>query len=312
MRSTSTVRQQELLRPVPDTRAEPIDAAPRWEIGIDRKRVGVYVTLALIAGVAIGYAISRYALKTERATAPVRAESELPARASAVESPANEFHRVTRVLRADTIEVEGVGPVRMIGIETPDGKLPVEIYGVHGQQALGFVQRSLTGQDVRLEFDSPEAVRDKDEAGLTPAYVFTRDGIMFNGELVRLGHAFVRAENAVRFADDLRGLERDAMRAMRGVWGMDPASVKTSEQGEKARKLTPLLPSDLGPSIPGSLGSASAPEQLVFVSASDRMYHKSGCEYLGKKNRVVPISLARSEGYTGCGRCFASTLLKAP
>jgi hypothetical protein len=42
------------------------------------------------------------------------------------------------------------------------------------------------------------------------------------------------------------------------------------------------------------------------------MYHKSGCEYLGKKKQALPLSQARSGGYLACGRCYPSTTLKAP
>ena len=44
------------------------------------------------------------------------------------DSTNSEFHAVSRIIRADIIEVESVGPVQMIGIETPDGKTPAEIY----------------------------------------------------------------------------------------------------------------------------------------------------------------------------------------
>ena len=78
------------------------------------------------------------------------------------------------------------------------------------------------------------------------------------------------------------------------------------------------MPSEIGPNLPALSGSsgASSPatpsEAMVMTSSSDRMYHKSGCEYLGKRKQALPLSQARSSGYTACGRCYPSTTLKAP
>src|SRR5947209_5493246 len=109
------------------------DEAPRWNIGVDRRHVAVYVVVALVAGFALGFMLARGILRKE--TPPVvqttTAATALtpPARpAPPVETPPTDFRKVTRLLRADTLEVEGIGPVRLIGVETPDGKSPKEIY----------------------------------------------------------------------------------------------------------------------------------------------------------------------------------------
>src|SRR5437763_252326 len=86
-------------------------------------------------------------------------DSRKPGVAIAVQTPPSDFHKVTRLLRADTLDIEGIGPVRMIGIETPDGKSPKEIYGKFGQSAMSFVERAALKQDVRLEFDPANAAR---------------------------------------------------------------------------------------------------------------------------------------------------------
>jgi endonuclease YncB( thermonuclease family) len=221
-------------------------------------------------------------------------------------------------VRADTIEVEDIGPVRMIGIETPDGKSPKEIYGVHGQRAMSFVEKALLGQEVRLESDT---ARDKDDAGELLAYVYTRDGALINGEMVKQGLALVRPE-PFKLANDFRGYEREAMQSMRGVWGSSSSPSTASASSpvtpppapeEKPKKLAPLPPSALGANIPAiSVPSGIPGEQMVWVSAGDKMYHKSGCDFLDKKKHTVGLSQAKSEGYTACSRCYASTVLKAP
>lgn len=296
---------------------------PRWNIGIDRQHVAAYVGLALIAGFAAGLIASRYMTRKETAAPPLVSEARPASRQPAADATTGEFHSVNRIVRADAIEVEGVGPVRLIGIETPDGKTPKEIYGVHGQRAVSFVEKMLLGQDVRLEFDAGTG-SNKDDSGNTLAYVYTRDGTLVNGEMVKQGYAFVRGTEQFRLASDFRGFERDAMQAMRGVWGSSsssatPASTPSTAPppspvaDDKQRKLSPLAPSAFGANIPALSGSPTMPlEPTVWVSPGDKMYHKSGCEFLDKKKRTVPLSQAKTEGFSACSRCFASTVLKAP
>lgn len=299
----------------------------RWKIGVDREHVIVYVAVALIAGFAGGFITSRMFTRRDNA-AQLSSATQSPLRAASTASPTSEFHRVNRIVRADTIEVEEIGPVRLIGIETPDGKAPKEIYAAHGQSALNYAEKWLLNQQIRLDYDSANAVSDnKDDKGQTLAYVYTRDGTLINGEMVKQGLAFVRPEQ-FRLGNDFRALEREAVQSMRGVWGpsnsastlassssptspSSPSGPGTPGLEDKSRKLTPLLPSTIGPNIP-SLSGTGPSEPMVFISGGDRMYHKAGCEFLDKKKHPVPLSQARSEGYTSCSRCYASTVLKAP
>lgn len=297
---------------------------PRWSIGIDRRHVATYVGLALLLGFAAGFIVSRYIPRRDTTELPLRTETRTPTPEAAAEATPGEFHRVSRLLRADVIEVEGVGPVRLLGIETPDGKSPKEIYGEHGQRAISFIEKLLLGQEVRLEFDTESGIN-KDEEGQTLAYVYTRDGALVNGEMVKQGFAFVRSTEQFGLSDQLRGFERDAMQAMRGVWGSSssssssaslastPTSTPPPLDDDKQRRLSPLAPSAFGANIPALSGTPSSQtEPSVWVSPGDKMYHKSGCEFLEKRKRTVPMSQAKGEGFTACSRCYASTVLKAP
>jgi len=299
---------------------------PRWNIGIDRRHVVSYVALALIAGFAGGFLAAR-SMSPKTTTPPaVLSESRAPRQTPAAEAVSGEFHRVSRIVRADAIEVDGVGPVRLIGVETPDGKSPKEIYAVHGQRALSFVEKMLLGQDVKLEVDPSLGPGNKDESGRTLAYVYTRDGTLVNGEMVKQGLAFVRKNEQFRLAEELRGYERDAMLAMRGLWGSSSSSSSTAvattppststapaSGDDKPKKLSPLAPSAFGVNIPALSGSPNtAAEAGVWVSTADKLYHKPGCDLMDKKKRSLPLSQAKSEGFTACSRCYASTVLKAP
>lgn len=291
------------------------EAPRRWSIGVDPRRVAVYVGLALIAGFAGGFLAAKSTTRKEAASQALSRDNRSAAQRAASENPQMEYHRVSRIVRGDTIEVENVGTVRMIGIETPDGKSPEQIYGVHGQRALAFVEKALLGQDVRLDYD------DTSNRG-SSAYVYMRDGRLINSEMIRQGLALVRSAEQFSLAGEFRGYEREAMQSMRGLWGSSstgPSAAAQSAtaskplQDDKSRKLAPMLPSALGENIPAlSTPSSASNEQSVWVSPADRMYHKSMCDFLNKKKHALGLSQARSEGYTACSRCYASTVMKAP
>lgn len=309
------------LKPKP---YEQVDA-PRWEIGVDRRHVAVYVAVALVAGFAIGFMVARGIVHKE--TTPVLptppANAMTPARPlPSVAAATTDYHKVTRLLRADTLEVDGIGPVRLIGIETPDGKAPKEIYSKFGQNALSFVEKAALNQDVRLEFDPANTVRNnKDESGQTLAYVYTRDGTLLNSELLREGLAFVRTLDECKLSNDFRAMERDAMQGLRGVWGSGSgastaasAASPSAAGNDKPGKVAPLAPSAIGPNIPAISGtsSPSTAEAMVLVSATDKLYHKAGCELLDGKKQTLALSQARSQGYHPCSRCYPSTSMRAP
>ena len=310
----------------------PSDLQPRWNIGVNRQHVAIYVAVALIAGFAIGFIAARSMLRNKEEL-PLSglnsAQANPPTRPAVATTPAIEFHKVTRILRGDTVEVETVGPVRMIGIESLDGKPPRETYAKVGQDALNFTEKSLLNQDVRLEFDPANAARShKDESGQTLAYVYTRDGTLINSEMLRQGLAFVRAE-VFQMGSEFRTHESDAMKSMRGVWGAtSPTAVPyvppstasvtpdpTSPTG-KPSKLAPLPPSAYGPNIPAVTGTTPTPtsptEPMVLVSPDDKLYHKAGCELLGKRKTTMALSQVRAKGYTACSRCYPATVMKAP
>lgn len=298
-------------------KSEPAPA--RWNVGVDRRRAAAYVVLALAAGFALGFGAARYLTRTQP-TGPLVSESPPAIRQAAADGLTGEVHRVTRVVRGDTVEVDGVGLVRLIGIETPDGKSPSEIYGAHGERAVKYVEKALLGQEVRLEYDAMVS-RTKDSAP-TLAYVYTRDGTLINGEMVRQGLAFLQSGEQFRLANDFRAFEREAMQAMRGVWGSSssestaasasPAATPSPATNDKPR-VAPLPPSAFGANIPALSGSTnSSAEQSVWVSTGDKLYHKAGCQFLDKKKHLLSLPQAKTEGYTACSRCYASTVLKAP
>jgi micrococcal nuclease len=121
--------------------------------------------------------------------------------------------RVTRITDGDTIRLEGLGPVRLIGVDTP------EVYGgaeCFGSAASAFAKRLLPlGTRVRYRL----GVDDRDRYGRALAYVWLPDGRMLNRVLVVRGYAqpLTIAPN-VEFADEFRAAARAARTAGIGLW----------------------------------------------------------------------------------------------
>src|ERR1044071_2528395 len=86
------------------------DVAPRWSIGVDKRHVAVYVAVALVPGFSIAFIVARsIAHKEAGPTIPANAAVAPPRQPQPQpEISSNEFRLVKRILRADTLEIEGV------------------------------------------------------------------------------------------------------------------------------------------------------------------------------------------------------------
>jgi micrococcal nuclease len=125
---------------------------------------------------------------------------------------------VIRVVDGDTAHVRYRGrdvAVRFIGVDTPETVAPGQPVECYGPEASAFTTRRLSGRRVRLEFDVDRI----DPYGRTLAYVWTRDGSMFNELLVRRGYATVATYPPdTRYVSRFEAAEREAKAADRGLW----------------------------------------------------------------------------------------------
>jgi micrococcal nuclease len=121
--------------------------------------------------------------------------------------------RVTKVTDGDTIRLGELGPVRLIGIDTP------EVYGgeeCFGREASEFAKRLLPlGTRVRYRV----GVDERDPYGRLLAYVWLADGRMLNRVMVERGYAQpLTIPPNVEFADVFRRAARAARQAGAGLW----------------------------------------------------------------------------------------------
>ena len=144
---------------------------------------------------------------------------------------------VTKVINGETIEVDGVGKVRLLGIDAgdpavrfgpsgparpprsgPDRPPPPLVtgsIGVKPESASGdALKRLVLGKRVRLEYDE---AADKDR-GTRRAYVFLEDDTLVNAEMLRAGHARVDTSRPFSSLDQFKELEAEARADFRGLW----------------------------------------------------------------------------------------------
>ena len=120
---------------------------------------------------------------------------------------------VTRNTDGDTLWLTHIGKTRLVGIDTP------EVYGEQecfGRQASAFTERVLPpGTHVRYRL----GVDPQDRYGRTLAYIYLRDGRMFNELLVERGYATpLTIPPNVDYADRFVKAARKAREANRGLW----------------------------------------------------------------------------------------------
>ncbi len=187
---------------------------------------------------------------------------------------------VERVVDGDTIIVEGVGRVRLIGVDTPETVHPNRPVEFFGKEASAFAKRLLEGKRVRLEYDQER----RDRYGRTLAYVYLADGTFVNAEIIRRGYGHAYTRSPFRHMEAFRLFEREARNNRRGLWGraVGGSNPRASASAEARR--------------PAGGGAT------VYVTRTGRKYHREGCRFLSKSR--IPMKRDEAvERYEPCGVC---------
>jgi micrococcal nuclease len=130
---------------------------------------------------------------------------------------AQSWVKVRWVDDGDTIILQDGRRVRYIGIDAPEIKHPHEAAQPFSYAARAANRNLVEGRRLRLVYDHEK----KDRYGRTLAYVYRSDGLFVNAELVRKGlaHVLYRFPNTTHAAM-LLSLQRQAMEAHKGIWGL--------------------------------------------------------------------------------------------
>jgi micrococcal nuclease len=134
--------------------------------------------------------------------------------------------KVLWIYDGDTIKIAGVGPVRLIGIDTPERKnserdryfrklgIPPKKLRRIARDALNFNIATVKGQAVRLCLDHEE----RDGHGRLLAYVTLPDGKLLNRLLIERGFAVVYRRFDFRLKEDFLLAEVQARKRGIGLW----------------------------------------------------------------------------------------------
>ena len=148
----------------------------------------------------------------------------LPARAT--EPAPVQQGRVTWVYDGDTLEIDTVGKVRLIGIDVPEQKdskrdryladqgIPAAKQRLISLAAREFNIKQVKGQKVHLGFDEPSL----DKYGRLLAYVYLPDGRLLNRLLVEQGLAVVYRRFSFNMKENFLAAEAEARRNGAGLW----------------------------------------------------------------------------------------------
>lgn len=193
------------------------------------------------------------------------------------EQPAGSY-RVMRVIDGDTLVLERIGTVRLIGVNTPetvDPRRPVQRYG---KEASDFTRRLVDGKRVRVEYDWQR----KDKYNRTLAYLYLLDGTFVNAEIVRQGYGVAYTRFPFKHLQAFRRHEREAREHDRGLW---------------APKV---------PAAPPGLANGSAADrtrsETVYITRTGTKYHRQGCRSLSGGALSVALKDA-AKTHSACEIC---------
>lgn len=144
--------------------------------------------------------------------APLAEEQPAPAPVSSSAAPAGESEPVLNVHDGDTFTIPE-GPVRVLGINTPEISNPPECYG---QEATAAARDLLADSMVLLVPDPQQG--DKDRYNRLLRYVTTDQGEDLAAWLLRYGYAKVYEEYPVARTPEYLKIQEQARAEMRGGW----------------------------------------------------------------------------------------------
>jgi micrococcal nuclease len=125
---------------------------------------------------------------------------------------------VRSVPDGDTIDVVGLGRIRLLGITAPPLDRRTGASATFALDARERLAGLVTNRWVRLEYEDGVAASYHAHS----AYLFLETGEFVNALLAREGLARVSARGGLRRIEELRRAQADAQAARRGIWSGRP------------------------------------------------------------------------------------------
>lgn len=264
---------------------------------------------SLVAACAVGVGAGVLLVHTFGKVEPAsRADDQPAAAAAASPSPASATpkppeigaHVVTDVVSAEVVTLEGVGPVRLLGVDATHGPGGKE---ADSSAAKAYLLTKVKGKQVFATGD-PNTVDTefKDPVGAPLVYLMLDDGVIVNSDMIARGMAIADLDRPYDRQDEFMRAERDARWNNRGLWelaSVKPLSPSDADKVNAARK-GGVQPVEPAPAVVG--------KNDVLVTPDGR-FHRGSCK-LGKGGVVMSIDDARKKHYLACPQCFASPRVK--
>lgn len=130
----------------------------------------------------------------------------------------NTHYRVERIVDGDTLVLEKIGKVRLIGVDTPetvDRRKPVQYFG---KEASLFLKNIALGKEVSIEYDQNK----KDRYGRALGYLFLPDGTLINLKIIEEGYGFAYTKYPFKRIEEFRKAEVQARTIGKGLWANKP------------------------------------------------------------------------------------------
>jgi len=125
---------------------------------------------------------------------------------------------VRSVVDGNTIDVAGIGHVRLLGVDAPKIGHKLDTPAPFAHEAKDRLAALVLHRYVRLEHEAARI----DLYDRHRAYVILEDGVLVNAVMVREGLARVTARAALSRLAELQRAEADAQAFRRGMWGGTP------------------------------------------------------------------------------------------
>lgn len=181
---------------------------------------------------------------------------------------------VTKVIDGDTIDVEKLGRIRYIGVDTPETKHPTKEIEPLGIEAYELNKKLVENKYVKIETDTQQ----KDKYGRSLAYVYVNKTFV-NAYLIESGYAqILTIPPNIKYTNTFQTLQSEAREANRGLWAIN-ITKNPKKDKEETKNIT------------------------VYITRTGSKYHRYNCRYLAKSRIPINLKEAKSKGYSPCSVC---------
>jgi endonuclease YncB( thermonuclease family) len=135
------------------------------------------------------------------------------------------YHKCISVADGDTLSLEGLETVRLIGIDTPEKNHPTLPVQYMSKEASDFTEKICLGQKIRLEYD-PYDPDKRGNYGRVLGYVYLEDGTFLQEALIKKGLAIAYTKYPLDEGRKAQFLawEQEAKNRAIGLWKDDGLS----------------------------------------------------------------------------------------